>query len=103
QHQPNFSQYGSSIFADHVSGFVIRGNWSRNAPKQADIRFSSGTLEGNLMTDSPNGGGVFVAAGRVSYPAQVNVRTNRVVRNREDGLMAIATTQNVDPDLAGQN
>jgi len=92
-------QYGSSLFADHVSGLAIRGNWLRNAPRQVDIRFSSGALEGNLMTDSPDGVGAFIAAGSASYPAQVIVRTNRMTRNREHGLMAMATVQHVDPDL----
>jgi hypothetical protein len=100
--QPQFNHFGNAIFVDHVSGFAIWGNWMRNASKQVDIRFSSGSLEGNLITDSPNGPGVFVAAGSTSYPAQVTVRTNRSIRNGEHGLQVIATTQNVDPDL-GRN
>jgi hypothetical protein len=102
--QPQSVQYGindypNNVFADHVSGFAIRGNWLRDAGKQVDMRFSSGTLEGNLMTDSPNGVGAFIAAGSASYPARVTVRANRSVHNAEHGLQAIATTQNADPDL----
>jgi len=92
-------QYGTSVFADHVSGLAMRGNWLRNASRQVDVRFSSGTLEGNLMTDSPNAIGAFIAAGSTSYPAQVIVRTNRMTRNAAHGLMALATVQHVDPDL----
>jgi len=99
--QPQFQsgQYGTSVFADHVSSFAIRGNWLRNAPRQVDIRFSSGALEGNLMTDSPNAIGAFIAAGSASYPARVIVRTNRMTRNAEHGLQAMASVQHVDPDL----
>jgi len=97
--QPLANHFGTAVFADHVSGFAIRGNWMRNASKQVNIRFSSGTLEGNLVTDSPNGVGIYMAAGSASYPAQVTVRTNRSIHNGEHGLQAIATVQHKDPDL----
>lgn len=97
--QPLSDHFSTAVWADHVSGFAIRGNWMRDAGKQVDIRFSCGTLEGNLVTDSFNGAGVYIAAGSASYPAQVTVRTNRAIRNREHGLQAIASVQHVDPDL----
>ncbi|HTL54322.1 MAG TPA: hypothetical protein VL361_01530 [Candidatus Limnocylindrales bacterium] len=97
--QPLADHFGTSIFADHVSGFVIRGNWTRNAGKQVNIRFSSGTLDGNLVTDSPNGVGIYIATGSARFPAQVTVRTNRSIHNGEHGLQAIATVQHKDPDL----
>ena len=97
--QPFSLHYGTAVFADHVSGFAIRKNWMRNAGKQVNIRFSSGAIEGNLVTDSPNGAGIYIATGSASYPAQVTVRTNRSVHNGEHGLQAIATVQHKDPDL----
>jgi hypothetical protein len=97
--QPIADHYGTAVFADHVSGFAIQGNWMRNAGKQVNIRFSSGTLEGNLVTDSPNGAGIYIAAGSPSYPAVVTVRTNRSVHNGEHGLQAFASVQHKDPDL----
>jgi hypothetical protein len=97
--QPVANHFGTAVFADHVTGLVLRGNWMRNAGKQVDLRFSSGLLEGNLVTDSPNGAGIYLAAGSVSYPAQVTVRANRSNQNGEHGLMAIGSVQHVDPDL----
>jgi hypothetical protein len=97
--QPFSVHYGTAVFADHVSGFVIRNNWMRNAGKQINSRFASGTIEGNLVTDSPNAVGIYIATGSASYPAQVTVKTNRSVHNGEHGLQAIATVQHKDPDL----
>jgi hypothetical protein len=97
--QPPSDHFSTAVWADHVSGFAIRANWMRDAGKQVDIRFSSGTLEGNLVTDSLNGAGIYIATGSASYPAQVTVKTNRSIRNREHGLQAIASVQHVDPDL----
>src|SRR5881296_1993109 len=83
--QPRTDEFGTAVFADHVSGFAIRGNWMRDAGKQINIRFSSGAIEGNLVSDSPSGVGVYIAAGSASYPAQVTVRTNRSIFNGEHG------------------
>jgi hypothetical protein len=97
--QPLAYHFGTAVFADHVSGFAIRGNWMRNAGKQVNIRFASGVLEGNLVTDSPNGVGIYIATGSASYPAEVTAHANRSTRNAEHGLMAMATVQHKDPDL----
>jgi hypothetical protein len=97
--QPFSVHYGTAVFADHVSGFAIRGNWMRNAGKQINSRFASGIIEGNFVTDSPNGAGIYLATGSASYPAQVTVRTNRSVHNGEHGMQAIASVQHKDPDL----
>jgi len=101
--QPEFDHFGSSIYADHVSSYAIRGNRFRHAGIQFKSIYSSGALEQNLITESPNGPGALLAGGSAEYPAQVIVRSNRFVNNAEHGLMAMPTVPSITPDLGHNN
>jgi len=101
--QPESDHFGNSVYADHVSGFAIRGNRFRHAGIQFKSIYSSGALEQNLISESPNGPGALVAGGSGEYPAQVTVRLNRIVNNAEHGLMAMPTVPHITPDLGRNN
>ena len=78
-----------AVFADRVSGLVLRNNAIMNVGFGAHTRLTSGTIEGNYLVAN-NDAGAFVSGGSTNQPAVVTFRANRALANGQYGLMAAA-------------
>lgn len=76
---------GADVFIDRVSDFRFTNNLVERSGFGVMTRLASGTIEGNLLADNLELGGI-VTGGSLAYPATVLIHANRATRNLAHGI-----------------